>query len=65
MCIRDRRYAIDPTKIETELGWKPNYKFDSGIQQTIQWDLDNQEWWKNILSGEYSSYFDKMYGNRL
>lgn len=61
----DMRYAIDPTKIETELGWKPNYNFDSGIQQTIQWYLDNQEWWKNILSGEYSSYFDKMYGNRL
>ena len=61
----DRRYAIDPTKIETELGWKPKYNFDTGIQQTIQWYLDNQEWWKNILSGEYSNYFDKMYGNRL
>ena len=59
----DRRYAIDPTKIETELGWKPKYNFDTGIQQTIQWYLDNQEWWKNILSGEYSNYFDKMYGN--
>ena len=57
--------AIDPTKIETELGWKPKYNFDTGIQQTIQWYLDNQEWWKNILSGEYSNYFDKMYGNRL
>ena len=61
----DRRYAIDPTKIETELGWKPKYTFDTGIRQTIQWYLDNQEWWKNILSGEYSSYFDKMYGERL
>ena len=61
----DMRYAIDPTKIETELGWEPKYNFDSGIQQTIQWYLDNQEWWKNILSGEYSGYFDKMYGNRL
>lgn len=61
----DRRYAIDPTKLETELGWKPQYNFDTGIQQTIQWYLDNQEWWKNILSGEYSKYFDKMYGNRL
>ena len=59
------RIAIDPTKIETELGWEPKYNFDSGIQQTIQWYLDNQEWWKNILSGEYSGYFDKMYGNRL
>ena len=61
----DRRYAIDPTKLETELGWKPKYNFDTGIQQTIQWYLDNQDWWKHILSGEYSSYFDRMYGNRL
>ena len=61
----DMRYAIDPTKIETELGWKPKYNFDTGIQQTIRWYLDNQEWWKNILSGEYSKYFDKMYGDRL
>ena len=61
----DRRYAIDPAKLEQELGWTPQYTFESGIQQTIQWYLDNQEWWKNILSGEYSNYFDKMYGNRL
>ncbi len=61
----DRRYAIDPTKIETELGWKPQYTFDTGIAMTIQWYLDNQDWWKHILSGEYSNYFDKMYGNRL
>ena len=61
----DRRYAIDPTKLETELGWKPKYNFDTGIQQTIQWYLDNEDWWKHILSGEYSNYFDKMYGNRL
>ena len=61
----DQRYAIDPTKIETELGWKPQYNFDTGIQQTIQWYLDNQDWWKRILSGEYSNYFDNMYGERL
>lgn len=61
----DLRYAIDPTKLETELGWKPQYTFDTGIQQTIQWYLDNKEWWQNILSGEYEKYFDKMYGNRL
>ena len=61
----DRRYAIDPTKIETELGWKPQYNFDTGIAMTIQWYLDNQDWWKHILSGEYSNYFEKMYGNRL
>ena len=61
----DRRYAIAPTKIEIELGWKPKYNFDTGIQQTIEWYISNQEWWKNILSGEYSQYFNKMYGNRL
>ena len=61
----DMRYAIDPTKLETELGWQPEYSFDTGIQQTIQWYLDHQDWWKNILSGEYANYFDKMYGGRL
>ena len=52
-------------KLETELGWKPKYNFDTGIQQTIQWYLDNEDWWKHILSGEYSNYFDNMYGDRL
>jgi len=61
----DRRYAIDPTKLETELGWKPKYNFETGIKQTIQWYLENQDWWKNIISGEYKNYFDKMYGDRL
>lgn len=61
----DMRYAIDPTKLETELGWKPMYNFNTGIRQTIQWYLDNEDWWKNILSGEYSQYFDKMYGQKL
>ena len=61
----DRRYAIDPTKIETELGWKPRHNFDTGIQETIKWYLENQDWWKHILSGEYSNYFEKMYGERL
>ncbi|MEG1252678.1 MAG: dTDP-glucose 4,6-dehydratase [Erysipelotrichaceae bacterium] len=61
----DMRYAIDPTKLETELGWKPKYNFDTGIQQTITWYLENKEWWQNILSGEYSNYFEKMYGKKL
>ena len=61
----DMRYAIDPTKLETELGWEPVYNFDTGIAQTIQWYLDNEDWWKHILSGEYSQYFEKMYGERL
>ena len=61
----DMRYAIDPTKLETELGWKQQYTFDTGIQQTIQWYLDNKEWWQNIINGSYQNYFEKMYGDRL
>ena len=61
----DRRYAIDPTKMETELGWKPQYVFDTGMKQTIQWYLDNKEWWEHIVNGEYTKYFEKMYGGRL
>ena len=57
----DLRYAIDPTKMETELGWKPIYNFDTGIKQTIQWYLDNQSWWQNILSGSYQNYFKDHY----
>ena len=61
----DLRYAMDPTKIETELGWKPEYNFDTGIPVTIQWYLDNKEWWEHIVNGEYTKYFDNMYGKRL
>lgn len=60
----DRRYAIDPTKIHTELGWLPETKFDDGIKKTIEWYLNNREWWENIISGEYQNYYEKMYGNR-
>src|SRR5690625_3780883 len=56
----DKRYAIDPTKLE-KLGWKPEYTFDTGIEQTINWYLDNKEWWEQILSGEYQNYFKKQY----
>lgn len=59
----DLRYAIDPTKIETELGWKPVYNFDTGIKQTIQWYLEHKDWWQNILNGEYQHYFEKQYGD--
>lgn len=51
----DKRYAIDPSKLEA-LGWKSMYNFDTGIQQTIQWYLDNKEWWQSIISGEYKKY---------
>jgi len=57
----DLRYAIDSTKIKTELGWKPKYNFDEGIIQTIRWNLDNQGWIKNILSGEYLRFMEVNY----
>jgi dTDP-glucose 4,6-dehydratase len=60
----DRRYAIDPTKIMTELGWKPQYTFDKGIEETIQWYINNPDWWKRIKSGEYMAYYQKQYGER-
>ena len=60
----DRRYAIDPTKIHNELGWLPETKFEDGIKKTIQWYLDNKEWWEEIISGEYQNYYEKMYANR-
>ena len=60
----DMRYAIDPTKIHNELGWLPETKFEDGIKKTIQWYLDNREWWQTIISGEYQNYYEKMYSNR-
>lgn len=56
----DKRYAIDPTKLE-KLGWKPTYNFDTGIEQTIKWYLENKDWWERIISGEYREYFAKQY----
>ncbi len=60
----DRRYAIDSTKIQSELGWKPKYTFETGIAETIKWYLDNRKWWERIKSGEYMAYYEKMYKNR-
>lgn len=60
----DLRYAIDPTKIHTELGWLPETKFADGIKKTIAWYLENQAWWEPIISGEYMNYYEQMYGNR-
>ncbi len=60
----DLRYAMDPTKIETELGWKPEYDFDTGIRKTIEWYLENKDWWQHILNGEYREYYDRMYKER-
>ena len=60
----DLRYAIDPSKISSELGWKPETMFKDGIKQTIDWYLSNEEWWEDIISGEYMDYYQKMYGGR-
>lgn len=58
----DRRYAIDNRKIATELGWTPLYSFEDGIKETIDWYLDNLAWMEDIVSGQYASYYKKMYG---
>ena len=60
----DLRYAIDPTKIETELGWKPVHNFDTGIIETIKWNLDNQEWLSHVESGEYKNWMERQYDRK-
>ena len=60
----DMRYAIDPAKMMNELGWQPTTTFDEGIRQTVKWYLDNEDWWKNIVSGDYQNYYQKMYAGR-
>ena len=60
----DKRYAIDPTKISEELGWTPETKFEDGIVKTIEWYLNNQEWVKNVTSGDYQNYYENMYKNK-
>jgi len=57
----DRRYAIDPTKIKNELGWEPETKFEQGIKQTIDWYLENQEWMKKVITGEYMEFYRRNY----
>ncbi|MFP4579832.1 MAG: dTDP-glucose 4,6-dehydratase [Candidatus Sumerlaeia bacterium] len=60
----DRRYAIDPSKVETEIGWKPKYTFEQALQDTVQWYLDNRVWWEEIINGGYQDYYEKQYGER-
>jgi dTDP-glucose 4,6-dehydratase len=60
----DRRYAIDAAKIKRELGWEPETRFEQGIKETIEWYLNNREWWERIKSGEYQQYYQKMYVDR-
>lgn len=60
----DQRYAIDSSKIQKELGWKPKYTFETGIRETIEWYLNNQDWIKKVKTGEYQKYYEKNYSNR-
>ncbi len=60
----DMRYAIDSRKLQQELGWEPSLQFEEGIEKTVQWYLDNQEWMDNVTTGAYQHYFDDMYSNR-
>ena len=60
----DRRYAIDPTYIHDKLGWLPETKFEDGIKKTVKWYLEHQDWWEEIISGEYQNYYEKMYGDK-
>ncbi len=60
----DKRYAIDAAKIKNELGWVPAYQFESGIKKTIEWYLQNKQWWERIISGDYKKYYESQYSER-
>jgi dTDP-glucose 4,6-dehydratase len=59
--VHDRRYAIDATKLEHELGWKPQETFETGIRKTVEWYLANQDWVNHVVSGEYKNWVQKQY----
>jgi dTDP-glucose 4,6-dehydratase len=60
----DKRYAIDASKLEKELGWKPSILFEDGLSKTVDWYLENQDWVEKVTSGSYQEYYDQMYLNR-
>ena len=60
----DLRYAIDPTKLNNDLGWKPSLQFEEGLEKTVDWYLANEEWLDHVTSGAYMQYYEKQYGNR-
>jgi dTDP-glucose 4,6-dehydratase len=60
----DKRYAIDASKLEAELGWKPSITFEQGLERTVDWYLENQEWVSKVTSGAYQTYYEQMYSNR-
>jgi dTDP-glucose 4,6-dehydratase len=61
----DRRYAIDPTRVETEIGWKPLVSWEEGLQKTIRWYQENQDWVKRIRNGDYRDYYQMQYGTEI
>ena len=61
----DMRYAIDSRKLQRELGWEPSLQFEEGIEKTVRWYLDHQDWLDNVTSGDYQKYYDQMYSNKL
>lgn len=61
----DRRYAIDPKKIESSIGWEPQIGFEPGLAETVKWYIDNRAWWESILSGEYTKFYELYYADRL
>ena len=60
----DRRYANDSRKLQKELGWEPSLQFEEGIEETVKWYLENQEWMDHVTSGEYQKYYEEMYKDR-
>ena len=60
----DMRYAIDSRMLQKELGWEPSLQFEEGIEETVKWYLDNQEWMDNVTSGDYQKYYENMYKDR-
>jgi len=60
----DRRYAMDFSKLKKELGWEPKVTFEEGIQKTVTWYVEHQDWWQRIKTGEYMEYYERMYGSR-
>lgn len=60
----DLRYAIDSSKLQKELGWEPSLQFEEGIEKTVKWYLENEEWMNNITSGDYEKYYENMYKGR-
>ena len=60
----DRRYAIDSSKAQAKLGWKPRHVFEEALAATVRWYVENRPWWERIISGEYLKYYEKQYGGR-